>query len=86
MKSTPLKNSIGYGARVTSDALHDLTQSVASSHLAPGATTLLPKISEPSSAGTVDPNTMVRHLTVDDWAVVVKAFDEWPFAPEVNME
>ncbi|KAF7971210.1 hypothetical protein HWV62_21606 [Athelia sp. TMB] len=52
------------------------------SHLAPGAPSLLPKISNPEDAKPVDIKTPIRRLTVADWASIVKAFDEWPFAPE----
>ncbi|KAJ7725843.1 S-adenosyl-L-methionine-dependent methyltransferase [Mycena maculata] len=38
-------------------------------HLAPNAQSLLKK-------------TPVREMTVEDWSLLVKAFDEWPFAPE----
>ncbi|KAF9038289.1 S-adenosyl-L-methionine-dependent methyltransferase [Hymenopellis radicata] len=30
----------------------------------------------------IDPDTKLRELTVQDWALIVKAFDNWPFAPE----
>ncbi|KAF8902639.1 ribosomal RNA adenine dimethylase-domain-containing protein [Mucidula mucida] len=32
----------------------------------------------------IDPETKLRELTVRDWALIVKAFDNWPFAPQVR--
>jgi transcription factor 1 len=26
----------------------------------------------------------IKAMTVHDWALLLKAFDEWPFAPEVS--
>ncbi|KAJ7096344.1 S-adenosyl-L-methionine-dependent methyltransferase [Mycena epipterygia] len=53
-------------------------------YLAPNAQTLLKKIAMPGGAEDhrINPKTPVREMTVKDWAVLVKAFDEWPFAPE----
>lgn len=54
--------------------------------MAPGAVNLLPKISNPDlpESQRIDTSKKIRDLTVNDWAVLVKAFDEWPFAPEVG--
>ncbi|KAF8315921.1 S-adenosyl-L-methionine-dependent methyltransferase [Clavulina sp. PMI_390] len=47
--------------------------------VAPGAAGLLNK------PGTkhINPKSPVHQLTVDDWAAILKEFDEWPFAPTV---
>ncbi|KAL0956733.1 hypothetical protein HGRIS_002853 [Hohenbuehelia grisea] len=54
------------------------------SSLAPGASVLLKKLDgtgvDPDDV--VDITTPVRRLTVRDWSLIMKAFDEWPFAPE----
>ncbi|KAF7298213.1 Glycoside hydrolase family 63 protein [Mycena chlorophos] len=57
---------------------------VALPYLAPNALSLLKGISEPDLPADVriDPQTHVRNLTVAQWSILVKAFDEWPFAPE----
>jgi len=54
------------------------------SHLAPGAETLIRKVTKDgrSKKDRIDVTKTIRMLTVDDWAVLLKAFDEWPFAPE----
>ncbi|KAF7315740.1 Glycoside hydrolase family 63 protein [Mycena indigotica] len=49
--------------------------------LAPNAQTLLTGISG-SEPGLINPSTIVRNLSLNDWKLLVKAFDEWPFAPE----
>lgn len=47
--------------------------------LAPGAASLLDK------PGTkfINPKTVVRELKVEEWVALLKAFNEWPFAPKV---
>ncbi len=54
--------------------------------LAPGALTLLTMLVNDIIPGgkKLDPNTEIRHLSVEEWALIVQAFDEWPFAPEVS--
>ncbi|KAI0066265.1 S-adenosyl-L-methionine-dependent methyltransferase [Artomyces pyxidatus] len=54
------------------------------SSVAPGADTLLKMITDKSlpSNQYVDINKPVRLLTVADWALIARAFDAWPFAPE----
>jgi len=54
------------------------------SHLAPGAGTLIKALTKPElpASERVDVKKPIRSLTVDDWRLVLKAFDEWPFAPE----
>lgn len=32
----------------------------------------------------VDTKTSVNELTVEHWARIVRAFDKWPFAPDVS--
>jgi len=53
-------------------------------HLAPGSAALLKQItnSDLLPSEQVDVRTQVRKLEIREWANLVKAFDEWPFAPE----
>ncbi|KAJ3989140.1 S-adenosyl-L-methionine-dependent methyltransferase [Lentinula detonsa] len=44
--------------------------------LGPGAQSLIPKLS-----ATIDPKTIIRDITVDQWASLIQEFDAWPFAP-----
>jgi mitochondrial transcription factor 1 len=55
------------------------------SSLAPGAEVLLQTLTDKSlpSEQRVDIRLMVKQLTVSDWALIARAFDAWPFAPEV---
>jgi hypothetical protein len=55
--------------------------------LAPNGQSLLKVLSGPGldPNARIDPKTPVREMTVNDWALLVKAFDEWPFAPEVRL-
>lgn len=32
----------------------------------------------------IDVSKLVRLMTLQDWAVLVDAFDKWPFAPKVR--
>ncbi|PAV18629.1 S-adenosyl-L-methionine-dependent methyltransferase [Pyrrhoderma noxium] len=52
--------------------------------LGPGANHLLRVIADPSKPKSeqLDLTKTIRRLTLDDFKVIVKAFDEWPFAPE----
>ncbi|KAI5120640.1 hypothetical protein M0805_007977 [Coniferiporia weirii] len=52
--------------------------------LAPGATNLLPVLTDSKlpEEQRVDVKKQVRELTLKEWLSIVKAFDEWPFAPE----
>lgn len=54
--------------------------------LGPGADSLTRVLtnSELPAEQRVDVTQKVRDLTVADWALVVRAFDNWPFAPEVR--
>jgi len=55
------------------------------SSLAPGAEVLLDRLTDKKlpPEQRVDIRLRVRHLTVSDWALIVRAFDAWPFAPAV---
>lgn len=53
--------------------------------LGPGAQSLIKKIADPNlpdSERIQNVKTQVRQMTVHDWSVLIKAFDEWPFAPQ----
>ncbi|KIM78942.1 hypothetical protein PILCRDRAFT_75087 [Piloderma croceum F 1598] len=56
------------------------------SHLAPGAAVLIKKLANPDLpvSQQVDIKKSVRALEIRDWALLLKAFDEWPFAPQVS--
>ena len=56
------------------------------SGLGPGAQLLVKKITDsnlPDSERMDNVKKPVREMTVQDWSILIKAFDEWPFAPEV---
>jgi hypothetical protein len=57
------------------------------SNLAPGAQDLLNRITDPSlpEDQQIDVKRQIKHLTIEDWAILCNAFDEWPFAPEVML-
>ena len=64
----------------------DLLTLLPFSGLGPGAQLLVKKITDsslPNSERMKSAKTPVREMTVQDWSVLLKAFDEWPFAPEV---
>ncbi|KZT29189.1 S-adenosyl-L-methionine-dependent methyltransferase [Neolentinus lepideus HHB14362 ss-1] len=52
--------------------------------LAPGSTTLIKYLSDDSlpSEERLDLKKQINKLTVKDWALVLAAFEKWPFAPE----
>jgi transcription factor 1 len=54
--------------------------------LAPGAEVLLDKLTDKRLPleQRVDIRLRVNHLTVSDWVLIARAFDAWPFAPEVR--
>jgi len=54
------------------------------SSLAPGAEVLLDKLTDKKlpPEQRVDIRKKVKDLTVSDWALIVRAFDAWPFAPD----
>lgn len=53
--------------------------------LGPGASSLSSALSDPSKdpSEIVDLDRVARDLSLKDWSLIVKAFHEWPFAPEV---
>ncbi|KAI9461235.1 S-adenosyl-L-methionine-dependent methyltransferase [Lactarius psammicola] len=54
--------------------------------LAPGAEVLLDRLTDKRLPleQRVDIRLSVRQLTVSDWVLIARAFDAWPFAPEVR--
>ncbi len=56
--------------------------------LGPGAETLLKVLTDKSlpPEQQVDISTQVRKLNVSDWALIIRAFHNWPFAPEVSYQ
>ena len=55
------------------------------SHLAPGAQVLIKNITDPDRPDSqrVDVRKQVRKLTIDEWSLLIEAFHQWSFAPEV---
>ncbi|KAJ7218084.1 hypothetical protein GGX14DRAFT_495526 [Mycena pura] len=53
-------------------------------YLAPNAQSLLKGLtsSDVDESERINPKTPVREMTIKEWSLLVKAFDEWPFAPE----
>jgi transcription factor 1 len=83
LKSKSLKSALRYDIYGLPDEHSHI--SCFSSHLAPGSEVLLKTITDrdlPASE-RVNVKTEVRKLEIREWANLVKAFDEWPFAPEV---
>ena len=60
----------------------DLTPSL----LGPGAKNLLPKLRDKNLPANVrvDTKKASRDLELHEWALLVRAFKEWPFRPEVQ--
>lgn len=57
------------------------------SALGPGALEALEKkITDPTlpPSQRIDTDKLIIDLTINDWAVLLKAFHEWPFAPQVK--
>ena len=54
--------------------------------LAPGAQVLLKPLTDPSlpPEERLDIEKQIRRLNIKEWALIVRAFDSWPFAPEVR--
>lgn len=52
--------------------------------LAPGAQTLVKKVTDPNlpMLEQISPSKNVGSLTVHEWKIIIKAFHEWPFAPQ----
>jgi transcription factor 1 len=86
-KTTPLQTAIRYRTLIlrpsfsTKDSIP-----FPPSHLAPGAEILIKALTKPGlpESERVDVKKIVKALTVHDWALLLKAFDEWTFAPEVS--
>ena len=55
--------------------------------LGPGAESLLKVLTDSSLPlqQRVDISKQVRKLDVSDWALVIRAFNDWPFAPDVSL-
>ncbi|KAI0087972.1 S-adenosyl-L-methionine-dependent methyltransferase [Irpex rosettiformis] len=55
--------------------------------LGPGAESLLKTLTDQSlpPEQRVDIATQIRKLNVSDWALIIRAFDYWPFAPDVRL-
>ena len=65
--------------------MRDLISSLYSS-LAPGAENLVQALSSSDTPPNdrVDVDKIIVHLTEKDWQNIVKAFNAWPFAPDVH--
>lgn len=65
----------------------EVTQFVTVSNLAPGASSLLKVLTDPNLPlqERVKVDTKIRDLTIKDWALIVRAFKNWPFVPEVRL-
>ena len=85
LKGHTLKAAIGY---VTFPNINRrlILYSLEDRSLAPGAQTLLKKLTDPSlpPEERVDIKKQIRDMDIKDWALVLRAFNNWPFAPEVN--
>lgn len=64
----------------------DLASSFMCRSLAPGAQTLLKPLTNPDlpPEERVNIEKQIRRLGVKDWALILKAFNDWPFAPDVS--
>lgn len=89
LKSTPLKKSLRYVTLIShlTTMLSLQCAYLLLSALGPGAAKLVDVLSNPElpEDQRLNCSKVSRELTADEWALVVKAFDEWPFAPEVNI-
>ena len=54
--------------------------------LAPGAQVLLKSLTDPNlpPEERIDIQKQVRRMDIKDWALILRAFDNWPFAPDVS--
>jgi transcription factor 1 len=54
--------------------------------LAPGAQVLLKPLTDPSlpPEERLNVEQQIKGLDIKDWALIVRAFDNWPFAPDVR--
>lgn len=88
LKSTPLKKSLRHVTLIYHLTLKLILQCAyhSLSALGPGAAKLVEVLSNPELPADQRVNCakVSRELTTAEWALVVKAFDEWPFAPEVG--
>ena len=90
LKGQTLKTAISYVTLLYSprELIIDLVLSPSSvdRSLAPGAQTLLKHLTDPSlpPIERVDIKKQVRNLDIKDWALILRAFNNWPFAPEVS--
>ena len=60
---------------------------LAFSLLGPGAKNILPKLTDKNLPveERVDIKKTPRSLDISEWGLVVRAFKEWPFRPEVRL-
>lgn len=97
LKGQSLKAAIGYVRSLSSSmACEDYDVDVdlgplfffsfAGRSLAPGAQTLLKPLTDPNlpPEERIDVNKQIRQLDIRDWALIIRAFSNWPFAPEVS--
>lgn len=90
LKGQTLKAAIGYATfreiprRLDVDLI--LSPFSVDRSLAPGAQSLLKTLTDPSlpSEERVDVKKQIRRLDIKDWALIIRAFNNWPFAPEVS--
>ena len=54
--------------------------------LAPGSQVLLKPLTDPRlpPEERIDITKQVRRLDIKDWALILRAFNDWPFAPTVS--
>lgn len=83
LKNTPLKTALKYVSVV-----HITFTAYADSHrssLAPGATSLIKDLTDARVPldQRVKPTKSPRDLTLADWTLLLRAFNNWPFRPEV---
>lgn len=91
LKGQTLKSSIRCARRFSvTCGSYDVDSIVSTSFvdrsLAPGSQTLLRPLTDPSlpPEERVDVKKQIRRLDIKDWALIIRAFNNWPFAPEVS--
>lgn len=91
LKGQSLKSAIGYVRCYSSWRSAKVTVLIGDHpfvdrSLAPGAQVLLKSLTDSNLPPheCIDVRTQVRKLDLKDWALVIRAFDNWPFAPEVS--
>ena len=84
LKSTPLKDAMKYVFSQLAEISSTDYRSFSS--LAPGAKNLLSVITDISLPRDQRINTSkrIRDLNVADWALLLRAFEQWPFKPDVS--